>query len=134
MTDYNAVDSANRNMDQDFRLDDINEEDKEEAEEKAERVEEYSRIVLFLMSSHMFIHELAGIASRIMHHWSSEEASYYKDDEGQESIVYRGFEITKQDTQWMFEFQDDQLYNFWDADLMMGLKDIDAIINLGELR
>jgi len=129
----NDVDSANRDLDNDFRLDDIDADDKEEAEEAANRKEEYQRVCVYL-AEFMSLRDLSGIASRIMHHWRSDEDSYYMDPDGRESLFYRGFEITKRDTQWMMEWQEDQLFTFFDADLMMALKDIDVLIEKGGLK
>lgn len=137
MTDYNAVDSANRILDQetdDFHLESLeDDEERLEAEEAGNRREEYQRVCLYL-ADFMNIRELSPIASRIMHHWESDVDSYYMDPDGSESLFYRGFEITKRDTQWMCEWQDDQLFNFFDADLMMALKDIDVLIEKGGLK
>ena len=137
MIDLLKVDSANRMLDQmtdDFHLESLEDDaEREEAEEAANRKEEYSRICLYLAEFIPFI-EMSGIASRIMHHWRSDEDSYYMDPDGSESLFYRGFQITHHDTQWMFEWEDDQLLNFFDANLMMGLKDIDVIIEKGGLK
>jgi len=135
MIDLHEVDSANRMLDQmtdDFHLERLDDDEREEAKEAADRKEEYSRICLYLVDF-MALRELAGVASRIMHHWSSEEDSYYMDTDGSESLFYRNFQISNHDGHWMCEWQESNDFTFFDADLMSALKAIDAIIKSGEL-
>ena len=115
----------------DFRLEKLDDDaERAEAEEAANRKEEYQRICLYLMD-YMTLKELSGCAALLMHEWTDEEGAYYRDGDGNTFLFYLNFEISKRDQQWMFENQDDSLLIFWDADLLSGLKAIDMIIEQG---
>ena len=129
---YLQVDQANTIADQDFRLDALDEDEAEEAEEASDRVNEARRIGLFL-AEFMTLDKVAGCSVMIMHEWSNDRDSYYKDEDGQESLFYRGFEIKKVTGQWFMEDEEgDVLLNFCVTDLREGLRCID-FINEGEM-
>jgi len=129
---YRDVDRASEKLDQDFHLDSIDEDEREEAKEAADRVEESRRVSLFL-AGFMTLIETAACSSMIMHHWSNERDSYYLDEDGQESIFYRDFEISKRDTQWFCENEDDQLLNFCCVDLLEALRCIEFMNDAEEV-
>ncbi len=134
---YNEVDAANRVLDQqtdDFHLEKMEEDDeKQEAEEAAERKEEYYRIYLHLLDF-MKVSEARPIASKLMSKWTTEEGSYYRDESGFVFLFYQNFQITKEEGQWMFSWQEDESQNFAHADPLAGLEVIDGLVEQGVLQ
>ena len=128
----NDVDAANRMLDQetDFRLDDI--EPKEE--ERTERQEEYSQICDYLTLLDLPVMDIVKVSAKLMDSWTEiNSAYYYEVGTHITTLFYRNFEITKQDNQWMLEWQEDGTQRFFHANLLAGLKVIDGLYKNGEV-
>lgn len=135
MSTYNEVDRSIAQLDlqdDNFRLESLDEDERVEAQEAADRVEESRRVSLFL-AGFMTLIETAACSSLIMHHWSNERDSYYMDEDGQESLFYRDFEITNHGNQWLMVNEDDEIQNFCCVDLLEALRCIEFMNDAEEV-
>lgn len=124
MIDLLKVDSANRFLDQmtdDFRLDEL----EPTKEECTERQAEYSQIAEYLISVDMEVLEVVKVSAKLMDAWNERnDAYFYELGTHNTYLLYKGYCITNQAGQWMFEFEENAEV-FFDADLFKGLQVID---------
>jgi len=134
MIDLLEVDSANRMLDQqtdDFHLESL----EPSEEERTERQEEYSQICDYLDGLELPVMDVVKISAKLMDAWNERNDSYYYElGTHVTTLFYQNFEITREENQWMFVWQEDESQNFAHADLLCGLKVIDGLVENGDIK
>ena len=128
------VDAANRVLDQmtdDFRLDTL----EPSEEERTDRQEEYFQVFDYLDHLKLPEMDIVKISAKLMDAWNERNDSYYYElGTHVTNLFYQNFEITKEEGQWMFIWQEDESQNFAHADLLCGLRVIDGLVEQGVLK